>query len=232
MHNESTMNAQCTCRTAKCLSKKYNEERVFWIWHQHVAQPTGAKTKKKEKARQLTEKVPALSPNTLPDYPFPEPFDKMTRTNLIFVSGHTRNVGRKVRGEVFHEGKTKGFGKGRFMAYCSNQVDNKALEKEKGWKADPTIALSHIHLICRLTYEVSGEGHTKEGYATDWQYTDAYVLKTPILLPNGVGQGTGRYATFPINGKNKHLEGPFMALVEYMNKDVNIESNFLKQDVD
>ena len=205
-------------RTVLCIAAKYPEAKIFWIWHQNIEQPALVKEKVLSRQLQLENKenkVLATSPTTLPDYPFPAPFDAMTRTNLIFVSGHTRNVGRKVRGEIFYEGKTKGFGKARFMAYCSNQADSKKLEVKMGWEADPTISLSHIHLLCRLTHEVSGEGYTQEGYPIDWQYTDAFVLETPIFLPNGVGQGVGRYATFPLNGKNKHLEGPFRALVDY-----------------
>ena len=81
--------------------------------------------------------------------------------------------------------------------------------EEKGWVTVPSIKLMHIYLVCHLTGEVSGEGHTQEGYAYGWNYNDTHVLETPVYLPQGVQQGVGRYATFLINGENEHLEAPF-----------------------
>jgi hypothetical protein len=213
-------------RTVAAIAKKYDDDKVFWVWHQYVKQPTKQivpKTKQRQVAAE-EEKV------TLPAYPFPEPYELMTRTNLIFVPGHTRNVGTKVRAEIFSEGKKAGMGKARYMAYCSNRSDNQKLAEEKGWQSDPSITLSCIYLVCRLTGEVSGEGHTKEGYPYDWNYIDAHVLETPVPLPEGVKQGVGRYATFPINGKNEHLEEPFRALVKYMNKIHNTKGIALLED--
>jgi hypothetical protein len=188
-------------------------QSLFWIWHEFIVPPekaTDPKASKKSQSRQTSTETTDDDAKTGVTYNLPSAFAELTMDNLLFACGHTYNVGRMKRGEKDWEGKKKGAGKMRFMAYCANQKDDDALAAERNWgESDPTIKLQHIHTISRLS-SVTEPGR-EPPYTHDWNLSHITVVDPPIFLPSGVGQN-GRYA----NDKNKHLIGPFHKVCKFL----------------
>ena len=93
--------------------------------------------------------------------------------------------------------------KAKYMAYACVKKDSKV----EGWYSKPQIKPGHVHVIARIT-SITSPGC--EGYRYDWNI-DTITKLEPVILPKGVGRGTGFY---PCN--NKHLEKPFQDIMKQL----------------